>query len=148
MNSYRAGTCTVGSNCCGSSVYYSVYRNPNLVGCYEPAIPGTQLAGTATYPVACFSTVYTQTIVPTRIYVLANPSGTYYPTNTAPGQYDWSLSVYGMPQYEYLGCYKPSTFTVVKSVANSTITPQVCGAYCAGYTFFAISENNQIGNIA
>lgn len=144
IDSYRAGSCTVGSNCCGNSVYYAVYRNPNLVSCYEPAIPGTQLAGTATYPVACFSTVYSQTITPTRVYVVPNPSGIASPTSTSPGQYEWSMSNFGLPQFEYLGCYSPGTINVAKSVANNSMMPSMCASYCSAYSYFSMAANDDI----
>jgi hypothetical protein len=128
-------TCTLGSNCCGNSIYYAVYRNPNLLGCYEPPIPGTSLIGTATYPVACFSTVYSQTITPTRIYNNPDPSGVYTPTATAPRQYDWTINT-----FEYLGCYAPGTMNVVgtPSVVN-TNNPKGCASQCSAFPFFSIA---------
>lgn len=112
-----------------------MYRNPNLLGCYEPPIPGTSLIGTATYPVACFSTVYSQTITPTRIYNNPDPSGVYTPTATAPRQYDWTINA-----FEYLGCYAPGTMNVIGTPSVvATNNPKGCASQCSAYPFFSIA---------
>ena len=136
-------TCTVGSDCCGRSIYYAVYRNPNLLGCYEPPIPGTSLIGTATYPVACFSTVYTQTIQPTKVFVNPNPTGVFNPWSTPPRQYDWTISTSGS-SFEYLGCYSADTLITVAgtnlTVSNpQSMTPILCAAHCSVYPFFSVN---------
>jgi hypothetical protein len=136
-------TCTVGLNCCGNSIYYAVYRNPDLLGCYEPPIPGTQLLGTATYPVACFSTVFPQTVATTRSYVLPNPVAVYVPTATPARQHSWVLS--GYPQYTYIGCYNVGSLTIKNATNTTTMTPLLCAAYCntgnagAATTFFSLN---------
>lgn len=102
----------MGQNCCGNSIYYAVYRNPDFLGCYEPPIPGPKLPGIATYPVACFSTPYAQTNPTSR-----NTAFSYNPQyqtilhpftmTNIPGSYPWATTAY--PQYNYLGCYSNDT---------------------------------------
>jgi hypothetical protein len=123
------GTCTVGINCCGNSIYYSVYRNPELLGCYEPPIPGTQIAA-ATYPVACFSTVAcSNTVATSKVYSLPNPvSMTFTPTATPPRQHYWTLP--GYSNYNYLGCHGNTTLKSINATTTSFMTPLLCAAIC------------------
>lgn len=112
----RSRGCTFGTNCCGQNIplseyYVAVYRNPNYLGCYEPPIPGTQIAvaqtATAysvqqTYPNACFQTVAPVTVTTNKVSLTS--TGAIVVT-TMPPAVLWGNKTY--PQYEYLGCYLP-----------------------------------------
>ncbi|KAH7311947.1 hypothetical protein BKA65DRAFT_574667 [Rhexocercosporidium sp. MPI-PUGE-AT-0058] len=104
--------CGVLSDCCGSALNFAVYRNDGLLGCYEPPIPGSSLAGSGTYPVQCGPTTaiyFSRTSVVGTTTLSNNPLAT---ARASPG-----LSYVG-GFYNWLGCYPANYLTSVIATLN------------------------------
>ncbi|XMA19154.1 hypothetical protein WAI453_011945 [Rhynchosporium graminicola] len=122
--------CTTGStaDCCGHGLFYfTVYRHPRLLGCYEPPIPGSSIAGN--YPVQCGPTPPIATLRPT--FVVVGVSTSANPLSVIPKPTPGL--VFNGGDYNYLGCYAANTLpSLIGNVYNmpSNSGLQACMNYC------------------
>jgi hypothetical protein len=113
---YRS-QCSMGFDCCGYGANrMAVYRNPDLLGCYEPPMPGPTNDGESLYPQPCRATYTCPVKAVTRSPWAGVSSGTGTTAlmnivATAAPQ-----AVFGNashPNYVYIGCYTPGSLTSV-----------------------------------
>ncbi|KAG4438981.1 hypothetical protein IFR05_005553 [Cadophora sp. M221] len=114
VNCVNGGTtgCGAGASCCGSGLYFAVYRNDQLLGCYEPPIPGSSLVGSGTYPVQCGSST---AIRLSRTSVIGKTTLSNNPIATARASTGLSF-VGGF--YNWLGCCPANYLTGVIATLN------------------------------
>lgn len=142
-----------GKGCCGNSpsghAYWTIYLNPNLLGCYNPHIPGAGAGVSYTAPyanmtlgaalmgyVAPATTGHTATTATGYPFTINNTAAPLA-ISTNPPSAPWNVTA--NTSYSLLGCYSVSASSVLLNgikTSEAAATPSVmnvdvCYAYCS-----------------